>query len=152
MSSAASRCKGEIRIINPIIWNHVFKGKSQAGPTVGKNANSKNNPRYVIMLTLRFFSLIIPAQKAAAIPANRLGGLIELTEKPTTPPRDVDKVPTYGPSRIPIIGAIIAAAVIPCWDNPIIGEILMKPKTAYSAVKTAVRATCFEFSLVRLAI
>ena len=104
------------------------------------------------MLTIRLFSLIIPAQKAAAIPANRLGGLIEPTEKPITPPKDVDRVPTYGPSRIPMIGAIIAAAVIPCWDRPIIGEILMKPRTAYSAVKTAVRATCFEFSFVRMVI
>jgi hypothetical protein len=29
---------------------------------------------------------------------------------------------------------------------------LMKPRTAYSAVKTAVRATCFEFSFVRMVI
>ena len=33
--SPATDCKGETRIISPAIWNHVFNGNSQAGPTVG---------------------------------------------------------------------------------------------------------------------
>jgi len=37
-------------------------------------------------------------------------------------------IPIYGPSRIPIKGAIIEAAVIACPGRPMIGEIFKKPE------------------------
>jgi len=49
-------------------------------------------------------------------------------------------MPKYGPRIIPIIGAVIAAAVMALPGNPIIGEIGRKPKTAYRAVKQTVKA------------
>jgi hypothetical protein len=49
---------------------------------------------------------------------------------------------------MPIIGAMIAAAVIACPGNPIIGEIFRKPKTTYKAVKQTVKATSFAESFL----
>jgi hypothetical protein len=43
---------------------------------------------------------------------------------------------------MPIIGARIAAAVIACPGSPIMGEILIAPKTTYNAVKLTVTASC----------
>ena len=99
------------------------------------------------MLVSLLLVLIIPAQKAVGMPAAKLGELSAFRERPMTPPKKVDNVPRYGPRRIPMIGATIAAAVIPCGDSPIIGEILIKPRMAYNAVKTVVKATSFVLSL-----
>jgi hypothetical protein len=49
---------------------------------------------------------------------------------------------------MPINGAMIAAVVIACPGNPIIGEIFRKPKTTYKAVKQTVKATSFPESLL----
>ena len=46
------------------------------------------------------------------IPETKLGGKKEPAKKLMTPPRVADKVPTYGPRSMPIIGAVIAAAVM----------------------------------------
>jgi hypothetical protein len=46
------------------------------------------------------------------MPPKKPEGVREPKKNPTKPPRNVDKVPTYGPKIIPITGAIIVAAVI----------------------------------------
>ncbi len=74
--------------------------------------------------------LSVPAQKAAVMPEAKLWYESEPKKKPMVPPRNAESVPMYGPSSIPKIGAMMAAAVIACPGRPIIGEIFMKPKTA----------------------
>jgi hypothetical protein len=49
---------------------------------------------------------------------------------------------------MPIIGAMIAAAVIVLPGNPIIGEIGRKPKTTYRAVKQTAKAISFVESFL----
>ena len=99
------------------------------------------------MLIARLLVCVAPAAKAANIPEARLEGEKEPREKPIIPPRNVDSVPMYGPRSIPMMGAIIAAAVIAWPDRPIIGEIFRKPKTTYKAVNVTLRAVSFVLSL-----
>jgi len=70
----------------------------------------------------------------------KLGGEKEPAKNPIIPPKIVDNMPRYGPRNMPIIGAIIAAAVMALPGNPIIGEIGRKLKIAYKAVKQTVKA------------
>jgi hypothetical protein len=49
---------------------------------------------------------------------------------------------------MPIIGAIIAAAVMVLPGKPIIGEMGMKQKTVYRAVKQTLKATLFAESFL----
>jgi hypothetical protein len=91
---------------------------------------------------------IIPAHKAAKTPETKLSGEKVPTNNPITPPRIVDKVPMYIPSIMPIIGAMIAAAVMVLPGKPIIGEMDRKPKTTYKAVKQTVKATSFDESFL----
>ncbi|MDI6690411.1 MAG: hypothetical protein QME50_00895 [Candidatus Bathyarchaeota archaeon] len=71
-------------------------------------------------------------------------------KKAMVPPNIVDNVPMYGPRIMPITGAIIAAAVMVLPGKPIIGEMGIKPKTVYKAVKQTIKATFFaeSFSLI----
>jgi len=73
---------------------------------------------------------IIPAQKVVAMPDAKLRYDRDPRKNPIVPPRNADSVPMYGPRSNPIIGAIMAAAVIACPGRPIIGEIFRKPKIA----------------------
>lgn len=59
------------------------------------------------------------------------------------PPRVADNAPIHGPRRKPIIGAVIAAAVMLLLGMPSIRKIGMDPRTAYKAVKHAISATSF---------
>jgi hypothetical protein len=45
---------------------------------------------------------------------------------------------------MPIIGAMIAAAVMVFPGKPIMGEIDIKPRTTYRAVKQTIKATSFD--------
>jgi len=54
----------------------------------------------------------------------------------------------YGPRRKPIIGAVIAAAVMLLPTAPNIGKIGTDPRTAYNAVKHAMSATSFAVNLL----
>ncbi len=94
-----------------------------------------------------FLVLIIPATNDVMIPAVKLMYVSDPTENPMIPPIPVDTVPMYGPNRIPMIGAIIAAAVIAAPGIPIIGEILMKPRIAYNEAKIAANAASLLVSL-----
>lgn len=91
-----------------------------------------------------------PAHKAAATPEIKLGGKKELGEakKLMIPPRAADKVPMYGPRIIPIIGAVIAAAVIKLLVDPSIWKIGIVAKMAYNAVKQITRAKSLVVSLL----
>lgn len=71
----------------------------------------------------------MPAHKEAKTPEAKLGKENEPKKKPITPPKRVDKPPKYGPRIMPIIGAKIAAIVMPFPGKPIMGEIDIKPKT-----------------------
>lgn len=62
------------------------------------------------------------------MPEMKLGGEIEPENMPMVPPRNVENAPRYDPRIVPIIGAIMAAAVTVWPGKPIIGEILRKPK------------------------
>ena len=95
------------------------------------------------MQKFRLSSDSIPAHKAAKKPEKRLGGEKEVAKNPIIPPNIADKAPRYVPRSMPIIGAIIAAAVMVLPGNPIMGEIDKKPKTTYKAVKQTVKATSF---------
>jgi hypothetical protein len=90
----------------------------------------------------------MPAHKVAKTPETRLGGEKEPKKNPIIPPKNADNAPMYGPKIMPIIGAIIAAAVIACPDNPIIGEIFKKPKTTYNAVKQTIKPTSLAISFL----
>jgi len=90
----------------------------------------------------------MPAHKTAKTPETRLGGEKQPKKKPITPPKNADKVPTYGPRRMPIIGAMIAAAVIVWPGKPIIGEIGRKPKTRYNAVEQTIKLASLAVSLL----
>lgn len=89
-----------------------------------------------------------PAHKATVMPETKLGGEKEPTKNPMIPPKVVDNMPKYGPRIMPIIGAVIAAAVMALPGNPIIGEIGRKPKTTYKAVKQTVKAMSFVLSFL----
>jgi hypothetical protein len=98
---------------------------------------------------LRLFSYSMPAKTVVTMPATKLGGKKAGAKKsPTIPPRSVDSMPKYGPSIIPIIGAVIAARVIapPC--KPIIGKAGVKEKYVYKAVKHVSRATSFAVNFL----
>jgi hypothetical protein len=82
------------------------------------------------------------------MPETKLGGKKEPAKKLIIPPRVADKVPMYGPRSIPIIGAVIAAAVMFWLGIPRIRKIGIAAKTAYNAVKHMIRATSFAASLV----
>jgi len=88
----------------------------------------------------------MPAHEAAMTPEMKLGGEKEPTKNPTIPPKIVDSMPKYGPRIMPIIGAVIAAAVMAFPSNPIIGNIGRNPKTAYKAAKQTVKAKSFVVS------
>jgi hypothetical protein len=85
----------------------------------------------------------MPAHNAAIVPETKLNGDTEPTKNPSNPPKNADKVPKYIPRIIPISGAIIAAAVTAFPGNPIIGEIGIKQKITYRAVKQIAKAISF---------
>jgi hypothetical protein len=85
---------------------------------------------------LRLFAYSMPAKTAVIMPAAKLGAnKVGVKKSLTIPPKRADSMPMYGPSIIPIIGAVIAARVMapPC--KPIIGKAGMKEKYVYKAVK-----------------
>jgi len=90
----------------------------------------------------------MPAHKAARTPETKLGGEKEPAKNPIIPPKIVDNVPMYGPRIIPIIGAMIAAAVMVLPGKPTIGEIDRKPKATYKAVKQTVKAASLAESFL----
>ena len=64
------------------------------------------------MQRLRLFRESIPAKKAVATPAAKLGRKKIPEKNPMIPPRIVEAAPKYGPRINPIIGAVIAAKVM----------------------------------------
>jgi hypothetical protein len=70
------------------------------------------------MYQVCFFVCTNPAHKDAIIPETKLGGKKEPAKKLMTPPRVADIAPMYGPRSIPIIGAVIAAAVMLLLGTP----------------------------------
>jgi hypothetical protein len=53
-----------------------------------------------------------PAHKLATMPEMKLGGKKEPAKKLIVPPKAAARTPTYGPRIMPIIGTVIAAAVM----------------------------------------
>jgi hypothetical protein len=82
----------------------------------------------------------MPAIVEATMPEKKLGGEKIPAKNPIAPPKIVDSIPKYGPNIMPTTGAVIAAAVTALPGSPIIGEMAMKPKTAYNAAKQIVKA------------
>ena len=95
---------------------------------------------------LRLFAYSIPAKTAVTMPDAKLGGEKWPAENPTAPPRSVDNMPRYGPSMIPIIGAVITARVMALLGKPTIGKAGMKEKHVYKAVKHVIKATSLAVS------
>lgn len=93
------------------------------------------------MQPLRLLSRIIPAKKAVTMPEIKLGYDKEPRKNPIVPPRKVAVAPQYAPITMPMIGAVIAAAVIVCPGSPIIGDIFRKLKTVYRAANVIVWAS-----------
>jgi hypothetical protein len=94
----------------------------------------------------------MPEHKAVTTPETKLGGEKAPAKEAMVPPRIVDNAPMYGPSIMPIVGAIIAAAVMVLLGKPIIGDMGMKPKTVYKAVKHTIKAAFFAESFLSIAI
>jgi len=57
-------------------------------------------------------------------------------------------MPRYGPSSIPIIGAVIAAKVMALLGKPIIGKAGTREEYVYKAVKHTIKATSLVVSLL----
>jgi len=86
---------------------------------------------------------IKPAHNDANIPETKLGGKKEPAKKLMIPPKVADMTPMYGPRSMPIIGAVIAAAVIFLLGTPNTWNSGIDAKTAYKAVKHMIKATSF---------
>lgn len=101
------------------------------------------------MLRLSVYN--IPAKTVVTMPDTKLGGKkVGAKKSPTIPPKNVDNMPRYGPSIIPIIGAVIAAKGIAPPGKPNILKPGMKQKYAYIAVKHVSKATSFAVSFLFL--
>ena len=59
-----------------------------------------------------------PAQQAATMPETRLGAKNVPRKNPIVPPKAADKTPMYGPRSMPIIGTVIAEAVMLLLGTP----------------------------------
>jgi len=90
-----------------------------------------------------------PAHKAVITPAiNPDGEKYRLENNPITPPKNVESTPKYAQRIMPIIGAMIVAAVIYLPNKPTTRESGKKERTAYKAVKQTVKATSFAASFL----
>ena len=97
---------------------------------------------------LRLFAYSMPAKTVVTMPATKLSGEKCPAENASAPPKSVDSIPRYGPSIIPIIGAVIAARVMALLGKPIIGKAGMKEKHVYKAVKHMIKATSLAVSFL----
>jgi hypothetical protein len=94
----------------------------------------------------------MPEQNAVTTPETKLGGEKAPAKEAIVPPKRVENAPMNGPSIMPIIGAIIAAAVMVFPGKPIIGDMGMKQKTVYRAVKHTIKAVVFAESFLVITI
>lgn len=94
----------------------------------------------------------MPEQNAVTTPETKLGGEKAPEKEAIVPPKRVENAPVNGPSIMPIIGAIIAAAVMVLPGKPIIGDMGMKQKAVYRAVKHTIKAVVFAESFLLITI
>jgi len=84
-----------------------------------------------------------PEQKAVAIHGTKLigpKGPVCAMDAPMNPPKATAKAPMYGPSIIPISGAMTAVTLMDVPMAPIIGNRDQKEKMVHKGAKTQTRA------------
>ncbi|UCE28805.1 MAG: hypothetical protein JSV85_05920 [Candidatus Bathyarchaeota archaeon] len=91
-----------------------------------------------------------PEQKAAAIHGTKLRGPkgpVGVMDEPMNPPKATANAPIYGPSIIPINGAMIAVTLIDVLMAPITGNRDQREKIAHKDAKTQTSAKFFAATL-----
>jgi len=80
------------------------------------------------------------AVEAAGIKLRKLNVPVCIMDQPINPPMETAAAPMYGPSIIPIKGAMTEASVMNVPTEPITGKSDTNERTAYKAAKLIINA------------